>query len=324
MPLVFRALVGFAALCLVVAMCSVQPEERGTTGMYIPVRTDDGYTVAVDLALPRVPANRKWYGVWVMLVDSRADNAPFVQGGLAREEPYAATGSKGRGLAPFVAYRRRGDRGITYVTMPTLPPAAARQAHRFEVGRSGTTLFLRMDGATIFTQPATAVVRDGVKPQVQIAAEVFAYGDTAAGVMSGIRASWSATQPLRPYEANQFHLDRGVCVRPAGDRFIAGGVFRSGGASSFPDRAGLNASACPSGPYRIRRGGGTTSRRPRCVRATRGRATGTCPRRHRRRGRTPSRCGTRRRPSARTRSVPVLRALTVKTALRDVAALDRQ
>jgi hypothetical protein len=215
--------------------------------MYIPVATDDGYTVAADLELPRVPTNRKWYGVWVMLVDSRADNEPFIQGGLTREEPYAATGSTGRGLAPFIAYLRRGDRGITYVTMPTLPPDAARAVHRFEIGRSGPTLFIRMDGATIFKEPAATIVRDGVKPEVQVAAEVFAYGDTAAGVMSGIRASWSATQPLRPYEANLFHLDRGVCVRPAGDRFIARGVFRNRGASPFPDRAGLDASACPAG-----------------------------------------------------------------------------
>jgi hypothetical protein len=54
---------------------------------------------------------------------------------------------------------------------------------------------------------------------------------------------------------------------------------------------------CPS-----TRHGGATRRRSRCARVARGRATSTCPRDRPGRACTPSRCGIRRYPRARTRS----------------------
>ena len=72
------------------------------------------------------------------------------------------------------------------------------------------------------------------------------------------------------------------------------------------------------------RHGAATRRRSRCARAARGRATGTCPRCHRARARTSSRCDRRRRLRARRRSCRAARACRSPRRCRHGRQLDRR
>jgi len=221
------AAVAFIAIGALVVSCDLSnDEERATTGLSIPMPTRDGYSASAYLDLPRVTSNRGWYGVWVMLLGQNSEGVPFIQAGLMRQEAEKAV--PGVALAPFIAFRRRGQ-AITYVQLPPFKGNGKRCSHYFAVNRSGSTVSIRMDGKTVLSEPAREFMDAKEPMDVTFAAELFRYGDRASGIISDVELSPSPVSPLRPYNVQKVWGGRGVHIEHFARRFQAEGIFHRRG-----------------------------------------------------------------------------------------------
>ena len=181
------------------------------------------YEANATLALPRVPSQRSWYSVWMMLVAGRGV-APlgFLQGGLIR------WAGDGYALSAFVAFRQPGGK-LVFRDLGKLRAGA----HRVRLLGSGNTVRFQVDGKTFFTFARNRYMPKGSQTYLQVGAEVKAPFDRAVGTVWHLRLRRDGELRARRWNPACIRYDRGLHFVRVGERFVADGYFNAALPSGF-------------------------------------------------------------------------------------------
>jgi hypothetical protein len=179
--------------------------ENGMAAVTYAGRLKDGLSFSANLDLPKIPTNRGWYCVWIMVAElAEARAVPYrpyspamLQVGLIRWDEH-------RRLQPFTATAHHG-KGLNFKSIPEYVSGA----HGFEIAVDSSTVDLMMDGRSLLSTPRSEFFDEHRPIYLKIAAEVYAVGDFASGSVDEIRLvrGTRREQPPVPWAAFE---DRGL------------------------------------------------------------------------------------------------------------------
>lgn len=232
----------FVVLLFVVAaivFSASYEEERSTAGLSFSPHVAANIEMRARLGLPSAPRNKRWYGVWLMLLGT-GNEQPFLQVGLSRNVP----GRSPEELAPFIAYRLKGTSGTMVRTISEIRLHGSA-FHRFAIGLHQGRLYATMDGTVLDRRPMSDVLEQREAPTFQSSAELFSFGDHTEGEMADIDFVSNGRRLTRRLRPDYYLTDRGTCLTRTARGFVAIGVFVRGAPQRFyPRPPQLRATAC--------------------------------------------------------------------------------
>jgi len=190
----------------------VLPPDNGAvhrfTGVSLTVPSRDGFfsaTARFELQ-PSIRAE-DYYCLFIMVAGpGNYDKRAFVQDGLILGHRAGQ-----RGLAPFVAYRKRGD-VLRYVSLSPYP-SVRHGSHRFSLRLTPAYVECLVDGRLVFRLRNTFVWSDREEKTLYISGEMSREKDKAAGIVSDVSlcASNGCTRPsLKSFSS--ITNEEGMCV----------------------------------------------------------------------------------------------------------------
>jgi hypothetical protein len=151
--------------------------ENGAAALTYRVDRRKNFVFSANLALPELVNNRSWYCVWLMVSELKrtSQHPSMLQVGLMRWDQ-----SKFQ-MQPFITTEQRGK------DLVFKPVAGILTGyHRFAIAADSSTIELRMDGKALMSAARTEFFNDGSRIYLKIAAEVFAVGDRASGLVHDV------------------------------------------------------------------------------------------------------------------------------------------
>lgn len=187
------------------------------------------YSAAAEMALPAQKGQHSWHAVWLMLVNGGGSPPGFVQGGLIRWSEHRYR------LSAFIAMALP-NRALVFKDLGLV----SNGPHRVELAGDTREVWLFLDGKLRYRFRRARYLRDGLRPYLQIGAEVKYPPDRASGEVWDIRLKRDTDMHARPFTPRCSYEDRGVRLVARGGRYVARGAFDPRIASAFTDCAGFN------------------------------------------------------------------------------------
>ncbi len=174
--------------------------ENGAAALTYPIDLGEDFVFSANLTLPKVRNNRGWYCVWLMVSDLKntTQHPSMLQVGLMRWD------QSNFQAQPFITTEESAHefkfRAI---------PRNLSTHHRFSIAADHSTLTLAMDGNALMSAPRVEFFKDDSRIYLKIAAEVFAVGDTASGLVNNVTLGRGAAKKDPPISNAAFE-DRGL------------------------------------------------------------------------------------------------------------------
>jgi hypothetical protein len=151
--------------------------ENGAAALTYRVDRSKGFVFSANLNLPEHINNRSWYCVWLMVAEPKGTNQhpSMLQVGLMRWDQ-----SKFQ-MQPFITTEQAGKELEFKPVAETLSGY-----HRFAVVGDSSTIQLKMDGKALMSAPRSEFLKRDSRLYLKIAAEVFAVGDAASGLIKDV------------------------------------------------------------------------------------------------------------------------------------------
>lgn len=174
--------------------------ENGAAALTYPIDLKKDFIFSASLDLPKIPNNRSWYCVWIMVGEMKgtSEHPSMLQAGLIRWD------QSNFQMQPFITTEESG-RELKF------KPVAGDLSgyHRFAISADPSTLTLRMDGTLLMSAPRAEFFAANSQIYLKIAAEVFAVGDAASGLVNNVTLISGARKPAPPIPGAAFE-DRGL------------------------------------------------------------------------------------------------------------------
>ena len=158
------------------------------------------FVFSANLNLPERINNQSWYSVWLMVAELKGtDPHPSIlQVGLMRWDQ-----SKFQ-MQPFITTEQAGKE------LMFKPVAGILTGyHRFAIAGDSSTIELRMDSKVLMSAPRAEFFKDDTPIYVDMAAEVFAVGDTISGLVNDVTLVGGEDKEEPPISHAAFE-DRGL------------------------------------------------------------------------------------------------------------------
>lgn len=174
--------------------------ENGAAALTYPVDLRKNFIFSASLDLPKIPNNKSWYCVWIMVAETKgtSEHPSMLQAGLIRwnqskfqMQPFITTEESGRELK----FKPIAEELFGY--------------HRFAISADPSTLTLRMDGNVLMSAPRAKFFKANSQIYLKIAAEVFAVGDATSGLVNNVTLISGARKQAPPIPSAAFE-DRGL------------------------------------------------------------------------------------------------------------------
>jgi hypothetical protein len=174
--------------------------ENGAAALTYRVDRRKGFVFSANLDLPELTNNRSWYCVWLMVSELKGtrQHPAMLQVGLMRWDQ-----SKFQ-MQPFVT-TEQADHELVFRRVA----GNLTGHHRFAIACDSSTIELRMDGEALMSAPRAAFFKDDYPIYLKIAAEVFAVGDTASGLVNDVTLANGGDKQAPPSTYAAFE-DRGL------------------------------------------------------------------------------------------------------------------
>ena len=215
-------------LCLAVFVClsitastwsaAIEPECQAALLFKVDQKSD--FSFSAKLTLPRAPANRGQYGVWIMVGEYKGslERPAVVQSGLVWWKPEKFV------LQPFVEPGKPSDGTQMLLSSPLTEDST--KEHEFRIARTRNDLNVYMDSKRIFAAPWSTYFRDDMHIYLRIVSEVLGGGDAVSGTVRDI-ALTTPNRKINPYMPTAADEDRGVMFVCKDHTFVATGTFDS-------------------------------------------------------------------------------------------------
>lgn len=220
MLLTLLAIASIACRAEQASISYVQPlrheAENGAAAICYKADLQQPFFFSADLSLPRMPNNKGWYAIWLMLAELKgtAQLPSMLQIGLIRWDQ-----SHGN-LQPFIATEHSGA-SLKY--QPIRIDLSG--THRFAISCNAELVTLTMDKRALMTAKRLEFFKDSNVPiYLKLAAEVYADGDEISGIARNVslETDHEMTTPM-PWAGIK---DRGLKFHcDAYGAWTAGGVF---------------------------------------------------------------------------------------------------
>jgi hypothetical protein len=152
--------------------------ENGAAALtyWADLRKKKSFVFSANLDLPELSNNQSWYCVWIMVSELKgtSQHPSMLQVGLMRWDQ-----SKFQ-MQPFITTEQRGKNLVFKPVGENLTGY-----HRFAVADDPSTIELRMDGKVLMSAPRKDFFKDEII-YVKIAAEVYAVGERASGLVNDV------------------------------------------------------------------------------------------------------------------------------------------
>jgi len=158
------------------------------------------FVFSANLNLPERINNQSWYCVWLMVAELKStDSHPSIlQVGLMRWDQ-----SKFQ-MQPFITTEQAGKE------LMFKPVAGILTGyHRFAIAGDSSTIELRMDSKVLMSAPRAEFFKEDTPIYVDMAAEVFAVGDTVSGLVNDVTLASGEDKEGPPISRAAFE-DRGL------------------------------------------------------------------------------------------------------------------
>jgi hypothetical protein len=166
------------------------------------------FVFSANLNLPERINNQSWYSVWLMVAELKGtDPHPSIlQVGLMRWDQ-----SKFQ-MQPFITTEQAGKE------LMFKPVAGILTGyHRFAIAGDSSTIELRMDSKVLMSAPRAEFFKDDTPIYVDMAAEVFAVGDTISGLVNDVTLVSGGGHRETPPISHAAFEDRGLKFLCSGD-----------------------------------------------------------------------------------------------------------
>lgn len=157
------------------------------------------FVFSANLDLPERINNQSWYCVWLMVAELRdaSSHPSILQVGLMRWDQ-----SKFQ-MQPFITTEQAGKELMFKGVAENLTGY-----HRFAIAGDSSTIELRMDSKVLMSAPRAEFFKD-TPIYVDMAAEVFARGDTVSGLVNDVTLVSGENKETPPISHAAFE-DRGL------------------------------------------------------------------------------------------------------------------
>lgn len=191
----------FAVESKVLNLRAVRHEsENGAAALTYPIDLRKNFVFSASLDLPKIQNNKSWYCVWIMVAETKgtSEHPSMLQAGLIRWD------QSNFQMQPFITTEESG-RELKF------KPVAGDLSgyHRFAISADPSRLTLRMDGNVLMSAPRAEFFKANSQIYLKIAAEVFAVGDAASGLINNVTLVRDAGKEELPISNAAFE-DRGL------------------------------------------------------------------------------------------------------------------
>lgn len=174
--------------------------ENGAAALTYQVDLRTNFIFGASLDLPKIPNNQSWYCVWIMVgeLKSTSQHPSMLQVGLIR---WDQTNFQ---MRPFITTEESG-RELKFKSIA----GNLSGYHRVAISADPSTLTLRMDDNVLMSAPRAEFFKANSQIYLKIAAEVFAAGDAASGLVNNVTLINDAGKQAPPIPSAAFE-DRGL------------------------------------------------------------------------------------------------------------------